>query len=86
MVFPNPALALVSPDEGDRFETDASFNNQCSIFVKLENTFAKEYSFEEPYIIKLSEVTPPMGLVDLICVKSSLDLVPAPPILPLSSP
>ena len=40
----------------DNFETNASFDDQCGIFVELEDTFIEEHSLEEPYVVELSEV------------------------------
>ena len=83
LIIPNPFLPLTSPqqhEEGDRLEIGASFDDQCGIFVELEDTFSEDHSLEEPYLVELSEVTPPMKVVDSTHAESSLDLAPTPPI------
>ena len=72
--------------EGDGFETNASFDDQCVILVESDDTFSYEYSLDKLSIVDFSEVTPHDELIDPISNESTLDLFPTPPISPLSSP
>ena len=73
-------------EEGDGFETDGSFDNQCGTLVESEDTFTKEHSLDEPFDVEFSEVSPHMELDDPISDESFPDLAPSSPILPLSFP
>jgi len=73
-----PLSPLGELEEGDRLETDVSSNDQCCIFIESDDTFSKEHSFDEPYIVETSEVMPPVEVVGLIHVESFLDLTPTP--------
>jgi len=48
----------------DRFEIDASFHDQCGIFVESDDTFYEEHSLGEPLVVEFSEVTPHVELDD----------------------
>ena len=88
-IIPEPSLPLASLgelEEGDRFDVDASFDDQCGILVESEDTFSEEHSFDEPSDMEFSEVTPHIKLNDSIFVESTLDLAPTPSISSLSSP
>jgi len=45
---------LGEPEERDGFNSD----NQCGIFVESKDTFIEGQSFDEPFIVEFSEVTP----------------------------
>lgn len=57
---------LGQPNEGDRFQIDASFDDKCGIRVEPKDTFIEDHSIEESYVVEFSVVTPPMELVDPI--------------------
>ena len=73
-------------EDGDEFETDASFVDQCGILVESKDTFYKEYSLGECSDVEFSEVSPHMEHDDPISDESLPDLAPAHPILSFSSP
>ena len=77
---PVPLAPLEEPEEGDKFEPNASIDDQCCIFVESDDIFSDEHSLEESYVMELSEVTSPMELIDPIQVESSLNLALSPPI------
>lgn len=72
-------------EEGDGFETNASFDDQCAIIVELEDTFSDEHSLDEPCIMDFSAVTPPNELIHPIYVQTSVEFAPILPISSLSS-
>jgi len=72
-------------EEGHGFKIDASSDDQCGISVESEDTFSKEYPFDEPSLMESSEVTPHTGLSDPIHMDSFLDIASTPPFLPFSS-
>jgi len=80
-----PLAPLRELNKGEEFETDASSDDQCGIFVELENIYIKKHSFDEPFTVEFSEVTPHMELIDPISIEYSLDLAPTPPISSLPS-
>jgi len=48
---PLPLAPLVKPKEGLKLEIDASFSDQCVVFVESNDTFFQEHFLNEPYII-----------------------------------
>ena len=71
--LPLPLAPLGEPEEGDRFEIDTSFDDQCDIFFESDDTYFEEHSLEEPHVVEFVEVTRPTKLVNPIHVDYSLD-------------
>ena len=75
-----PLAPLGELEEGDGFETNASSDDLCSTFVKSCDTLIEEHSFDEPFVVEFSDVTP-LELIDPISDEPTPDLAPNPPIL-----
>ena len=43
MIFHFLQFPLGEPEDGDRFETNASSDDECDIFVESKDTFSYEY-------------------------------------------
>jgi len=81
---PSPPLAPLEERKGGGFVSDASSNDRRRILVQLEDTFTKERSIDEPFVVEFSEVTPELS--DPIHAKFLLDLAPSFPFYPFLPP
>lgn len=62
--YPQPLFRLAplgELEEGKKFQADVSFDDQCGIFVELDDTFYEEYSLDESSVVEFREVTPSQG-------------------------